>query len=245
MDGEAIKELAQRLRGPQAIDGFILAPNGWDAHDPAALVKPAPSAKAFTVSTLSAVRDYLVANRDALPIETLTVHVEGPNRVVVGGPLRARSRDREYYVTAQAQDLTDGFLGKFMELEDFNIGLQVRFCDVEDRAKLLSLLSNVKSEMVKTALDDGVTQVLEARAGVALVREVAVPNPVRLAPYRTFRDLPQPSSPYVLRVQNGRSGGLPQVGLFEADGGAWKLTTTEQIRLWLRAALPATVAVLA
>ncbi len=83
---------------------------------------------------------------------------------------------------------------------------------------------------------------VQARAGVALVSDVAVPNPILLCPYRTFRDVPQPSSLFVLRVRSGQ--GLPEAGLFEADGGAWRLTAIERIKQWLTEQLPAAVAVL-
>ena len=49
----------------------------------------------------------------------------------------------------------------------------------------------------------------------------------------------------VLRVNQGKSGGLPEVGLFEADGGAWKLTVVDRVRDWLTEKLPSEVAVLA
>ncbi len=244
MDGAAVEQIAGLSRKPIELGGFLFRPNDWTVEDSAALIKAGPSAKTLTVSTLGAVRDYLKANRDALDLTRVVVHVTSPAAVHVLGPLDARSRSRELYLTANAGDLTDGFLGKFMALEDFLIGLQVRFADADDRKRVLSLLSNVKHETVKSALDDGVTQVVQARAGVALVSEVAVPNPVLLCGYRSFRDIVQPSSLYALRVQSGKSGGLPEVGLFEADGGAWRLTAIERVREWLTAALPA-IAVLA
>lgn len=245
MNGEAVKELAARFRAPVELGGFVFRPNDWAVSDPAELIRPGPSAKTLMLSTLGAVRDYVTANKDALSLAGLVVHVHSPARVDVLGPLDIRARVRETYVTAHAADLTDGFLGKFTSLEDFLIGLQVRFADADDRQRLLALLSNVKHETVKTALDDGVTQVVQARAGVALVSDVAVPNPVLLCAYRTFRDVTQPSSLFVVRVQAGRSGGLPEVGLFEADGGAWRLTAVERIRAWLADVLPADMAVLA
>jgi len=64
-------------------------------------------------------------------------------------------------------------------------------------------------------------------------------------PFRTFREVLQPASPFVLRVQAGAQGGLPTVGLFEADGGAWRLSAVEGIRGWLAHELPDSIAVLA
>lgn len=245
MDGAAIENILGAAKAPRELSGFILRPADWVAEDPAALVKPGPAAKTLGVATLGAVRDYIAANKDALDLTKLAVHVVSPSSVHVLGPLDVRSRTRETFLAAVAGDLTDGFLGKYMSLEDFIVGLQVRFADADDRKRVLSLLSNVKHETVKTAMDDGVTQVVQARAGVALVSDVAVPNPVLLCGLRAFRDVVQPSSLYVLRVAGGRTGGLPEVALFEADGGAWRLQTIARVREWLVAALPKDVAVLA
>lgn len=245
MNGEAVKELAGRFREPREFGDFIVRPNDWTIEDKTALVKAGPTAKTLGVWSLGAVRDYLAANRDTLDLAQVVVHIASPSVVRVYGPLHPRSRTREQFLEASCDDLTDGFLGEFMALEEFLVGLQVRFAQADDRHRLLSLLSNVKHETVKTAMDDGVTQVVQARAGVALVSDVAVPNPVLLCGYRTFRDVPQPSSLFVLRVNAGRAGGLPEVGLFEADGGAWKLQAVERVKSWLAETFPAGVSVLA
>ena len=244
MDGEAVKELKTAIEGPREIGGFIVTPPNWCVGDPVTFIRPGPSAKTLAVSTLGAVRDYVTANKDGLDLTKCVSHVISPSSVQVLGPLDDRARVRETFIAATAADLIEGFVGKYMPIEEFIVGIQVRFADADDRRKILSLLSNVKHETVKTAMDDGMTQVVQARAGVALVSEVAVPNPVLLTGLRTFRDIVQPSSLYVLRVQSGHNGGLPNVALFEADGGAWKLSTIERIREWLAAALPKDVAVL-
>jgi hypothetical protein len=245
MDGPAVEQIAGLARKPQELGGFLYRPNDWLVEDPASLVRPGPVAAVLDVWSLGALRDYLIANRDGLALDTLIVHVVNPSVVMVSGKLSERARVRESYVKANASNLTDGFLGKFMALEEFVIGLQVRFVDADDRKRVLALLSNVKHETVKTALDDGVTQVVQARAGVALISDVAVPNPVLLTPFRTFRDIVQPSSLFVLRVNQGKAGGLPEAGLFEADGGAWRLQAIERVREWLSNALPSGVSILA
>jgi len=245
MDGAAVEQLVGLSRKPTMIGDYLVRPNDWVVEDPAALVKAGPLAQVLNVWSLGAVRDYVAANRDALDLSKVLVHIVSPFVVNVLASIEARSRSREHYVKASVGDMTDGFLGRFMSLEDFVVGVQVRFADADDRKRVLALLSNVKNEKVQTALDDGVTQTVTVRAGVALVSEVAVPNPVLLCPYRTFRDVLQPSSLFVLRVNQGKAGGLPEAGLFEADGGAWRLTAIERVKAWLNDALPATVAVLA
>lgn len=245
MDGEAVKELAERLQGPTEIGGFVYSPKEWGAYDPISLIKPGPQAVALGVYTLGALAEYVKANRDALDLTTLVAHVVGPDVVVLNGKLQDRSRARESYVKATALNLTENFLGKFMSLEEFVIGLQSRFLDSGERTALLRLFSNVKHETVKTSSDDGIGQTVTAKAGVALVSDVVVPNPVTLSPFRTFREVLQPASSFVLRVQPGRNGGLPEAGLFEADGGAWRIVAVDRVRDWLIEALPEGVAVLA
>lgn len=245
MNGAAVEQIVGLSRNPTMVGDLLLKPHGWTAEDPASLVKAGPTAQVLNVWSLGAVRDYLAANRDALDLSKVVVHIVSPFVVNVLAPLETRSRSREHYIKASAGDMTEGFLGTFKSLEEFNLGLQVRFADADDRKRIVALLSNVKNEKVQTAMDDGVTQTVTARAGVALVSEVAVPNPVLLCPYRTFRDVIQPSSLFVLRVNQGRAGGLPEAGLFEADGGAWKLTAIERVKNWLVDALPKDVAVLA
>lgn len=243
MDGEVIQQLAARFRGPTEIGGFLAHPNDWAVHDPASLVKPGPKASALAVSTLAAVCDYAKANRDGLDLATCQLHVAGPNAVTLWGPLDARDRKRECFVHATSVDTMDGFLGKFWPLADFNIALQTRFTRGGQRDALLRLLGNVKGGLTRTALDDGLTQTVEVKVGVALVDQAAVPNPVQLAPWRTFREVAQPEPLFVLRLKDGDP--LPQAALFEADAGEWRLTAIERSARWLRTELGDTVAILA
>ena len=75
---------------------------------------------------------------------------------------------------------------------------------------------------------------LASLGGGALVEHfVALPNPVRLKPYRTFREVSQPGSLFVVRAKRADDGGLPKVALFEADGGKWKLEAIDNIRQYL------------
>lgn len=239
MDGEAVKELAQRFRAPMEMtDGVIARPNDWALVDRDTIAGPTPTT--IKVYTLGALRDYLVANRDRLDLATLVVHVVSSQIVRVESALHDTLRTRECYLQAEASNLTDGFLSKWLSIEEFVIGLQARFVDNDDRRKVLALVGNIKDESVKTANDDGITQTVTAKTGVALVATAVVPNPVALRPFRTFREVTQPESPFVLRMQTGPSGAL-----FEADGGAWRLNAVEAIRKWLAAELPSTISVLA
>lgn len=246
MDGTFVKTLADKMRTPTQIGDLVFRPNDWVAVDPAGEVKAGPVAKAMEVGTLSALRDYLVANRDRLDLGTMVVHVVNPATVQVVGALDARARVRECVVTAVAGDWSAGFINKYWSPDDFVVGLQTRFIESEASKQVRALFSNLKDEAVQTSADDGVTQVVSAQRGVVFRGLAPVPNPVVLTPYRTFREVTQPSSAFVLRVQSGQGGALPTVGLFEGDGGAWRLDAILSVSSWLRAAIePTGVVVLA
>lgn len=130
--------------------------------------------------------------------------------------------------------------GEYMDLEPFNVALQTLFADNTDRTRVLLVTGTVSDEKVVTSKDDGVTQRVVASAGVVGVYETETPNPVRLIPFRTFREVAQPESLFVLRMKRAPegSGRMPQVALFEADGGKWKLEAIENIATFLRTKLP-------
>lgn len=234
MDGTFVKELAERTATPGQLTSPDLAvlPAGWTIHDPAKFVAPGPAADALKVYSLGAVRDYLAANRDTLDLSKLVVHVVSPQVVRLLGPLQERARNREVFVEATAQNLTDGFLGKWMASDEFIIGLQTRFEGSEARTGVLKLFSNISHEAVRTSQDDGITQTVTAKSGIALKTEAPIPNPIDLVPFRTFREVAQPVSLFALRVNQSM-----QVGMFEADGGAWRLEAVNSIAAWLHRAL--------
>ena len=75
-----------------------------------------------------------------------------------------------------------------------------------------------------TTRDNGVSQEVEARTGVSLKQLVQVKPRVQLRPYRTFLEVEQPESEFILRLDNDGN-----VGLFEADGGMWKMQAKASI----------------
>lgn len=257
MEAAVVTNIANlaKERKPVELGGLVYLPNDWKATNPRHTLdeeserpSPLPTAPVFAVSTLGALRDYLKENRDTLNLSQLIVHVESPTRVSVSSVLRANSRDREVFITATVKDLlvTDGFLGSFKAQEDMVIGLQTRFLPTEARAAVLRVVGTIKEDAVSTSNDDGVTQTVTASAGTVLVGSTNLPNPVELQGYRTFRDIKQPTVPYVLRGKKSpHAGAMPSVALFEADGGAWQLGTIADIHNWLKYNLPADVAVLA
>jgi hypothetical protein len=182
---------------------------------------------ALVVHSLEGLVGYIETNRDQLKAEECIVQVVTPTIVKIVSKLQPRAK-RFVYLEAKTIDLvSEGILGQWLVLEQFIIALQTRFVDAHDRARVLDTVGNVTANAQVKTKDDGVSQEITTRKG--LIDFAPVPNPVTLAPYRTFREVEQPASPFILRVQ--QSG--QHAALFEADGAAWKLEAVKRVAAWL------------
>lgn len=187
-----------------------------------------PTPDELVVRNLSGLVDYLVNNYDKQP--PVLVHVEGPTRVNV---YSTYNRDMKRNVLIKAEALLPLIpFEKYMDVENFNILLQSCFVPNEHRTALLAVVGNIQEQNVTTVGDDGTSQQVTAKVGIATVSPVVLPNPVRLKPFRTFVEITQPESQFIFRMKSG-----PMAALIEADGGAWKLDAIDYIKAYLAEAL--------
>ena len=193
---------------------------------------------AIRLNTLTGLVDYIKANIERIDSQ-LILHIEDERSIRLTGKLEIDG-SREVLATAAAIVPRFSF-GEFYDMENFNIALQSKFVDKrtdgeeDDRAILLRVVGNTQEENVKTTGDNGVSQAITIKQGVNST-DVLVPNPVLLAPYRTFLEVEQPSSQFIFRMKDG-----PRAAIFEADGGAWRNQAIVNIREYLHNNLQAEV----
>jgi hypothetical protein len=199
----------------------------------------APEPDALEVATLGSLIAYYNTNVDCLDKKDLIVHVESYNKVSMFSALKDPFQQRNIFIEAVAMTPTIHF-ERQMEVEPFIIQLQSMFVETPERDSLLKFLGSLTAGFSKTMSDNGVSQTVTAKTG-AMVDNVEVPNPVTLQPYRTFSEIDQPESDFVFRIHGGTD---ITCALYEADGGAWKLTAIERIAEFLKKELPV-VAVIA
>lgn len=178
----------------------------------------------FNIHSLSGLVDYLKSSFD--DHGNLMVHVVTPTTVEVFSTYN-RDRNRNVIVRAHAM-IPDFDFDRFHDTENFNIKLQSCFTGTPDKEIMLKVVGNIKEEDVRTVGDDGTSQSVTAKTGIAQVGDVMVPNPVELSPYRTFVEVIQPKSEFIFRMRSG-----PSCGLFEADGGAWRIEAMANIEEYL------------
>ena len=200
-----------------------------ELRKPEKIVKAEP----FITFSLNGLLDYILEDPEGRFGEGTRhiVRVKSPTMVEVIAPETGYWRERELvsYCTAVIPDIT---FGRYMDAEDFQVMVQTCFMESENRAVVLRLAGSVRKEQNMQTADDGVSQKVTINSGISTAADVIVKNPVILTPYRTFHEVEQPESPFVLRFDED---GNP--ALFTGDGSKWKLEAVAAIRRYLAEAL--------
>lgn len=197
-------------------------------------IKPVYEAEcnSIKVYNLDSLIKYLENDPDEHVDNTKIINVVNPLEVVVLSSLFGKFKQREKYIVADYSDLIPNInFGRYCNIEEFIIMLKSKFIMTEDLEKVIKVVGNITDENITNYNDDGVTQKVTTKTGIARVGEVALPPKVKLKPYRTFVEVEQPESEFLLRAKKGYEG--IEFALFEADGGAWKKEAINNISNYL------------
>ena len=108
--------------------------------------------------------------------------------------------------------------------EEAQIALRTRFQHTSDADYALKLLSDISMGAKVIYNDNGIATTVTTQKGVALQTNSQIKPLLSLRPYRTFQEVEQPESIFLLRV-NERG-----ISFTEADGGMWKLKAREIVK---------------
>lgn len=196
-------------------------------------VTPPPPA-VFELQTLDGLGDVLPYISDAIVDKNggpVIFKVTNPVLVSVVPQMMDKYNRRPLLAICTPGVVASDLFGCWQSQEKFLIWLQTQFEETPDRTYLINLASKISGAVTEVATDNGVAQQVTLNKALAL-KEAEVLRPVvTLAPYRTFREIKQPASKFLFRAQN--KGGAPELTLYEADGGAWKLDATAKIANYL------------
>lgn len=195
-----------------------------------------PGADTLAAVNLGSLISYLEANRDRLDLGGLTIQVVNPALVTLLGPADGRPIVHPVFMRVTAP-INRGKFGLFMPLQELIIWLMTGFARSADQEALVARLGSVVETASVAVEDDGVSQRTEVKKGVATRAHETLPPIVNLAPYRTFPDVSQVPSPFLLRLESGGRGAL-----FEADNGAWQSVALARVAAWIKAALGRSIA---
>lgn len=234
-----LKEFLQELLAKTAAQKFALV-DGEEVFDKPVHLPPERKphrATPLAVSSLTAIVEYLEANRDELTLAEYVIHVASPSNVLLRGPLDGYFRDRETILDADYSVDGASALATWKPLDEGRIILMSQFANInaaEDaRANLLTVLRNVVRENLEIREDEtGTSQTVTTREGVALKGLAKIENPVMLTPFATFPEVAQVTRPFIFRIRQDLCFTLQP-----ADGGAWELEAVARVKDWLIAEL--------
>ena len=189
----------------------------------------------FNSNSLCAITEYI--NKNVNPVEAdsgrrYIIHVDSPTKVIL-------KREQNGIKSTHELVLCEAIGGRFpfnqyILPEDFLIKLQSSFenDDKGNRNNLISIASNISNKMEDGIVDDGISQTVTVKKGVALKTRETIVNPIALIPYRTFTEVQQPVSPFVFRIN--AEGREPRCALFDDNSGMWQIEAMENIRNYFR-----------
>lgn len=143
---------------------------------------------------------------------------------------------RNYYYQAKATDVPGWDAKVSLPFEEMQIALRTRFQETEDTPYVQKLLSDISTGAKITYNDNGVATTVVTKKGIDLQSNQTIRPIVSLRPYRTFQEVEQPESVFLIRISDRG------ITFVEADGGMWKLEARETVKAFLENALEAEVA---
>lgn len=194
-----------------------------------------PVVATLEFASLASLRDYVNSGFDGITVEDMVAIIDSPTKVTLSGRIFGRQRQRDVIAVAEWNDMEKFPFDRYMDVEEFCIRLRSLMApkDGDDTGYILSFAGAMKVGASVETNDDGISQTVEVKRGVSgrLTGKEGVKPIVRLSPYRTFADVEQPESEFLLRAKGDH--GEAQLALFKADGGAWKLAARERIKAYL------------
>nr|DAI30373.1 MAG TPA: hypothetical protein [Caudoviricetes sp.] len=139
--------------------------------------------------------------------------------------------ERVTYYEAHATDVPGWSEKVQLPFEEAMIALRTRFQPTPDTDYAIKLLSEITTGAKVTFNDNGVATTVVTRKGIDLQSNQAIKPIVALRPYRTFQEVEQPVSQFLIRISERG------ISFIEADGGMWKLHARQTVKAYLEDAL--------
>ena len=220
-----LKEALQYLVGLKENQTYDIKGQVYSDHELVRIPPYVPRTERISVTGLDSIVALVTIEHKKLKESPVFVRVDSPRKVSV---FTSYDDDLERNYLYEVSCDVPEFHGGFREQSQAIIELRSRFIENDGQKYLLELLSSISKESNVTSRDNGVSQEVEARRGIALTQTVKVRPRVALRPYRTFLEVEQPESEFIVRLDDDG-----HIGFFEADGGMWKLSAKSNIKAYL------------
>ena len=225
-----VEELANNASEVKEIDGHNYLIYGGTFSEILPDVLPLP--KVYNFSSLDGLvkmirKEHKDITSACTTPDVLYINVTSPTTVDVSTGVDGYNR--RAYLYHSSYEFPRKWTGaNWLEHEEAMIVLRSQFIRNEGTEYLLDFLSRVSDENIVSSDDNGMTQTVQVKKGIALAAREQVKPIVPLRPYRTFLEVEQPESAFLIRIREGI-----QVGIIEADGGMWRIAARRSIVAYL------------
>jgi hypothetical protein len=138
---------------------------------------------------------------------------------------------RQVFYEVNATDVPGWEAEAQLGFEAAQIAMRTRFQETPDTTYALKLLSEISNGAKITFSDNGIATSVVTQKGVSLQTNESIRPIVSLKPYRTFQEVDQPASQFLIRINEHG------ISFIEADGGMWKLAARKTIKEYFDKAL--------
>lgn len=232
---EAIEKI-QSMAHPDVLDidgrKFIIGlDGGYDEIVPDQMM-----VQSISLNSLDAMVQFVKTEAVHLTDSILYLTIPTHLRVICfTSPDADKRNKRTFLYQADATDVPEWKDNMHLGFEEAQIALRTRCQETPDALYAQKLLSDISTGCQVTYNDNGVATNVTTTRGVALQAKEAIRPIVVLRPYRTFQEIDQPQSQFLIRLSE-RS-----IRFIEADGGMWKLAARKSIKAYLEENLAALI----
>lgn len=172
----------------------------------------------------------LLVKSEAVSSGNGLIYITIPNHKTVDcftHPMETLRMARSRLYVATATDVPGWESKVQLPFEEAMIALRTRFQATNDTEYAMKLLSDITTGSKITYNDNGVATSIVTKRGIDLQSNAAIRPIITLRPYRTFQEVEQPASQFLIRI-NERG-----ISFIEADGGMWKLKARQTVKDYL------------
>lgn len=225
---EKIQELSQPVI--RVVEGRTFSIHGETATE----IRPALD-RPQTLTLLSLDALVKMVKTEALRRYKLPLYISVPSHSAVVCYSQPGDEDDRFERMTYYEALASGVPGweekVQLPFEEAMIALRTRFQPTPDTDYAIKLLSEITTGAKVTFNDNGVATTVVTRKGIDLQSNQAIKPIVALRPYRTFQEVEQPVSQFLIRISERG------ISFIEADGGMWKLHARQIVKAYLENAL--------
>lgn len=229
---EALKYLVNMggIYKENLIDGSEYITSGEDYR-----IVRLPVLAPIACNTLTGIIDFinmqdsmLVDDRILLP--PVCIHIKSHCEVELIGDLDNNWRTKNLWIKAGCEVFDSNCIVK--PLEGFLTWIQSFFVQDNETNEILSVLSKITASNGVEVTDKGVALAVERKKDIHFKENDKIRSQYSLRPYRTFSEIEQPKSLFILRVHEGVDG--ISISMNETTDPTWKIRAIESIKAFFQ-----------